>query len=87
MNRQNKFILHVDYYIIDSYNTERGAKIAFTRKHKTHYPTAVITPSKEFYDNEPTVQVKSLGNGAMVDLKKSLVGTCCDPSREVYWTM
>jgi len=34
-----------------------------------------------------TVQVKSLGNGAMVNLPWHQVGTVCDPSTERYWCM
>lgn len=82
-----KFILHEDYTIINRYDSIKGAKIAYGRKYKKRYPNAVIVTEKEFDENEPIVQVRSLGNGQMVDLRKSLVGTCCDPSREVYWTM
>ena len=43
------------------------------------------------YDNmvakEPTVTVKSLMTGADVQIRKSDVGTCVDPSTERYWTM
>jgi putative transposon-encoded protein len=34
-----------------------------------------------------TVQVKSLGNGAMVNLPWHMVGSVCDPSTERYWSM
>jgi len=34
-----------------------------------------------------TVQVKSLGNGAMVNLPWDMVNTVCDPSTERYWSM
>ena len=82
-----EFILHDDYHIIDRYNTAQGAKSSYTRKYKNRYPNALITHQEEFYASEPTVQVRSLGNGAIVDLKKSYLGTCCDPSTERYWTM
>ena len=43
------------------------------------------------YDNmvakEPMVTVKSLMTGADVQIRKSDVGTCVDPSTERYWTM
>lgn len=43
------------------------------------------------YDNmvakEPMVTVKSLMTGADVQIRKSEVGGCCDPSTERYWTM
>lgn len=45
----------------------------------------------ESYDNwaknEPMVAVKSLMNGKDVQIRKSEVGGCCDPSTERYWTM
>lgn len=37
--------------------------------------------------NEPMVTVKSLMNGKDVQIRKSEVGGCCDPSTERYWTM
>jgi len=36
---------------------------------------------------EPMVTVKSLMTGADVQIRKSDVGTCVDPSTEHYWTM
>ena len=43
------------------------------------------------YDNmvakEPMVTVKSLMTGADVQIRKSDVGTCVDPSTERYWMM
>lgn len=43
------------------------------------------------YDNmvakEPMVTVTSLMTGADVQIRKSDVGTCVDPSTERYWTM
>ena len=43
------------------------------------------------YDNmvakEPMVTVKSLMTGTDVQIRKSDVGTCVDPSTERYWTM
>lgn len=45
----------------------------------------------ESYDNwaknEPMVTVKSLMNGKDVQIRKTEVGGCCDPSTERYWTM
>jgi len=34
-----------------------------------------------------TVMVRSSMNGAMVEISKVDLGTCCDPSTELYWTM
>ena len=43
------------------------------------------------YDNmvakEPTITVKSLLTGTDMQIRKSDVGTCVDPSTECYWTM
>lgn len=38
-------------------------------------------------ENEPTVVVKSLMTGKDVQIRKTEVGGCCDPSTERYWTM
>ena len=73
--------------IKDSFKTERGAKISFSRK---GYDVAkfAITTHKEFYDNVDTdVEVKNLMTGQLVKIRQSQRGTACDPSTERYWTM
>jgi len=73
--------------IKDSFSTERGAKISFTRK---GYDVAkyAITTHKDFYDNvDKEVEVKNLMNGQVVKIRSSRKGTCTDPSTERYWSM
>lgn len=36
---------------------------------------------------DPHVEVKNLMSGKPVLIRKSDVGTCCDPSTETYWSM
>ena len=42
---------------------------------------------ENYLATEPMVTVKSLMSGADVQIRKSDVGGCCDPSTERYWTM
>lgn len=79
------YIIHNDFHIIKRCPTERGAKIALTRKWKREYPNATIDSHEDFMAKEPHVQVKNLMSGLMVDIPKSQVGGCCDPSTERYW--
>lgn len=72
------------------YETERGAKIACTRINKQFGNTAqyVVLTNTEFdAKHNPFVTVHSLMNGLPVQLLRSEVGGCCDPSTERYWTM
>ena len=79
------YIIHNDFHIIKRCPTERGAKIALTRKWKRVYPNAIIMSSVEFDATEPRVQVRNLMSGQMVEIPKSQVGTMSDPSMERYW--
>lgn len=81
------YILHDNYYIIQRYKTEHGAKIGFTRKWKAIYPNATILSLEEFSRTEPMVETVNLMNGARIMIHKSLKGGCCDPGTERYWTM
>lgn len=81
------YIIHNDYHILKICDTERGAKTALTRKWKRTYPNAIIMSSVDFEATEPRVQVRNLMSGQMVEIPKSQVGTCCDPSMERYWCM
>lgn len=81
------FIIHQDYHIIDNKRTLKGAKASLTRKWAAKYPKASIMESELFFQTEPIVIVKSLINGQDVELRKSQVGGCCDPSTERYWSM
>jgi len=73
--------------IEDSFSTERGAKISFTRK--GYDPKKFgITTSRDFYDNvDKEVEVKSLMTGQLVKIRQSQKGSVCDPSTEKHWTM
>ncbi len=82
-----KYIIHNDFHIIKTYDTEQGAKSALTRKWKREYPNAIIMSQDDFDAQEPRVQVRNLMNGKIVELPKSQVGGCCDPSTERYWSM
>ena len=83
----SNYILHDDFYIVDEYETLRGAKIGFTRKWKKRYPKAIIVTNEEFRTSDPIVIVKNLMSGLPCQIKKSHQGGCCDPSTERYWSM
>lgn len=68
--------------IVATYPTERGAKIARTRK----YPGTEVM-DREVYDvgfrkMVPTVNMMT-GKTVMIDA--NLKGGCCDPATERYW--
>jgi len=68
--------------IEDSFSTERGAKISFTRK--GYDPEKFgITTSRDFYDNvDKDVEVKNLMTGQPIKIRQSQRGSACDPSTE-----
>lgn len=47
----------------------------------------VVEPYDTWAKNEPMITVKSLMNNKDVQIRKSEVGGCCDPSTERYWSM
>jgi hypothetical protein len=79
------YIIHNDYHILKICDTERGAKIALTRKWKRAYPNATVMSSVDFDAMEPRVQVKNHMTGQMITIPQSRVGTILDPSTEKYW--
>ena len=78
-------------HVIATFPTLRGAKAALTRK----YAAQAEKDGREYVAGEDAehaaldteVEVKSMMNGAPVQILKSQVGTCCDPSTERYWSM
>ena len=81
------YILHENFHIIKTFPSLKGAKIAFARKYKAKYPTAVIDSAEDFNKNEPLVESTNLMNGAPIMIPKSQLGGCCDPGTERYWSM
>lgn len=71
------------------YRTERGARIAATKlmQQDITQPRIVMT-HKEFTDEfDPIVTVRNMLASHPVQLRKSEVGGCCDPSTELYHCM
>lgn len=72
------------------YDSERQAKAQFTKLVNAGTIKAdewKIEPYTVYSETEPMVTVKSLMNGADVQIRMSLRGGCCDPSMERYWSM
>lgn len=84
-------IYNVDTHrIYKEYETERGAKIQFTKLTNS----GKLNDRWEVMDKvlfhciwERKEQVKNLMSGEMVEIRASDVGTCLDPSTERYWSM
>lgn len=59
------------------------------RAEKYNYPMPSIVPMtpETFHAGDDEVEVTSMMNGAKVKIRRSDVGSCCDPSTERYWTM
>ena len=79
------FILHDNYHIIETFVTERGAKISFTRKWRGKYPNAVVVRDVEFHATEPMVESTNIMSGKKIMIPASQKGGCCDPGTETYW--
>lgn len=47
----------------------------------------IVDSYATYLKNEPMITVKSLMTGKEVQIRKTEVGGCCDPSTERYWTM
>ena len=72
------------------YETERAAQQQFTKLVNAGVLTRdnwKVESYVEYSANEPMVTVKSLMNGADVQIRMSERGGCCDPSTERYWMM
>jgi len=67
-------------------STERSAKAQLT-KLKLDKNVWKVVSSKDFYDNEPMVEVKNLLSGKPVMIRISERGGCCDPSTERFHSM
>jgi hypothetical protein len=71
------------------YDTERGAKIgvaAANRKYGGERFYRYIT-ERERQQADTMVTVINLMSGEPVEIRKSVVGTVCDPSTNKYWEM
>ena len=66
--------------------TERAAKAQLTKSGVDKNVWKII-PVREFYDNEPDVEVINLMSKLPCKIKISERGGCCDPSTERYWQM
>lgn len=79
--------------IVKRYKTFSAAKSALTRMSRKKDVSNLIacnmatyTETGEKIANE-MVTVKNLMSGLPTQIRRELVGTCCDPSTERYWCM
>jgi hypothetical protein len=72
------------------YDTERGAKIACTRKFGAWDWAYQVIEYKEFLTikalTTKKIKVKSLMSGKEVEIDED-TPLCCDPSSETFWSM
>lgn len=76
-----------NHYCPTAYATERGAKIACTKINKAfgNCGQYVVMSSKDYEaGHNPMVTVINCTTGKPVQIRKSDVGGCCDPSTELF---
>lgn len=73
--------------IVSRHATERGAKISFSRKKLSNNPEMDITTLEDYQAADTEVTVHDLLSNFPVKIRRSEVGTCCDPSTERYHAM
>jgi hypothetical protein len=76
------------FFHVKSFRTERGAKIALSRKYdKNEFAvTSALNWKKEFEPKIGYKEVTVLTTGKKVMIRKD-TPRCCDPSSELYWSM
>jgi len=70
-------------------STEGGAKRALTamKKKRIADPADEVMDYKTWKEGDVLVPVKNRMSGNEVLIRRSDVGSCCDPSTERYWSM
>jgi hypothetical protein len=81
----DEYVITNGYRAMKYFDTEKGAKIALKRCPRK-YPRGFVQSLAEFRANDKMVKVKSLMNGAEVEIRQSQVGGPCDVSTEAYWS-
>ena len=74
-------------HIVAEFDTERGAKISWSRKHNKDSDLAVADIETFNTSIDYEIEVKNLLSGLPCKIKKSQQGGCCDPSTERYHSM
>ncbi len=73
-------------YIYSKRASKRGAAISMAAL-KKNKKNVVIGSEEEYNKYNILVPVVSIGSGKTVMIPRSDVGTCCDPSMDIYWSM
>lgn len=78
--------------IIKVFETIRGAKQSFKRGGYENDPNLTVCTAEHYANTgaikaAEMVEVKNIMTGKMVKIRRSDVGSCCDPSTETYWSM
>jgi hypothetical protein len=80
-------IVHEESHKIVKYcKSLRGAKTSFSKKYSKLGGHVVMTP-EEHQELDVEVEVRDLLSDYPVKIRRSQVGTCCDPSTETYHCM
>lgn len=66
------------------YSTSRRAVAAATRMKLENY---IVIRSDKYFEGDHMVPVTNLMSGSEILIRRSELGTCCDPSTERYWSM
>jgi len=74
-------------HVVKRYKNKAAAKGALTRSETMHQDKYSVMTIEEFNAANILVTVKSLMGGKEVQIRKSDVGGCTDPSTNRYWSM
>ena len=76
-------------HIYDTSPAKNGATRKMTAIKAKYNDRNIAMAARNMFDAniDHDIQVKNLMNGALVTIKASERGSCCDPSTEVYWSM
>ncbi len=76
-------------HIYDRSPTKGGATRKANALRSKKPNTNIATAESNYFNTEidHEVEVKNLMSGALVKIRASERGSCCDPSTETYWSM
>jgi len=80
------YVIEYNGQMIRAYKSERGAKIALTRKYAAKYPGAQIMDTVQFSAQDVMVDSINLMSRKPIKIRRSELGGPCDPGTESYWS-
>jgi len=80
------YVIEYNGQMIRAYRSERGAKIALSRKYAAKYPGAQVMDTVQFSAQDVMVDSRNLMNGKPIKVRRSELGGPLDPGTETYWS-